>query len=478
MQKNSGVSTVSRQGILRQIPKIDRILGLPDVVRLLGRHPRPEVLAAARLVLASMRESIKNGEQTVLPDNNGIVRLIAAELAGRAIPSLRGVINGSGVVVHTNLGRSPLADAAEQAIHTVSAGYSNLEFDLATGERGSRYAHVEGLLCELTGCEAALVVNNNAAAVILALSSLADEREVIVSRGELVEIGGSFRIPDVMSQSGARLIEVGCTNRTHIRDYLASITDATALLLKVHTSNFSIVGFTAEASLTEISALGRETGIPVMLDAGSGCLVDLSPYGIKGEPTIRQYLDSGVDVVTFSGDKLLGGPQAGIMVGRRKLITPMKSHPLLRALRMDKLSLAALEATLRLYRDERQALSAIPTLRMLTMPAEKLSRRADRIIRHLRRHLPKTVSFTRHPGESSAGGGSFPLLQLPTTLIEVRISGAAPLRIESALRLTTPPVVGRIHRDRFLLDARTLLDRDLLPLVASLQEAAIILAEN
>ena len=468
----------SKHGMLKQIPKVDRILGLPDVVCLLGRHPRLEVLTAARLVLACLRESVKNGEQTVLPDNNEIAGLIASELEGRTAPSLRGIINGTGVVVHTNLGRSPLADAAEQAIHSISAGYSNLEFDLAAGKRGSRYSHVEGLLCELTGCEAALVVNNNAAAVILALSSLAGGREVIVSRGELVEIGGSFRIPDVMRQSGARLVEVGCTNRTYISDYLDSITDATALLLKVHTSNFAVVGFTSEASLDEMSTLGRQTGIPVMLDAGSGCLVDLSPYGIKGEPTIRQYLDFGIDLVTFSGDKLMGGPQAGIIAGKKCLIEPMKRHPLLRALRMDKLCLAALEATLRLYRDERQAMAAIPTLRMLTMTAEKLSRRADRIIRYLRRRLPDTVSFNRHQGESSAGGGSFPLLQLPTSLIEVRITGATPLLIESKLRMTTIPVVGRIHRDRFLLDTRTLLDRDLTPLLASLQEAVILLEEK
>ena len=469
---------VSKHGILKQIPKVDRILGLPDVVCLLGRYPRLEVLTAARLVLADLRESVKNGEQTVLPHNNEITDLIASELEGRTVPNLRGVINGTGVVVHTNLGRSPLADAAVQAIHSISTGYSNLEFDLATGKRGSRYSHIEGLLCELTGCEAALVVNNNAAAVILALSSLANGREVIVSRGELVEIGGSFRIPDVMRQSGARLVEVGCTNRTYIRDYLDSITDTTALLLKVHTSNFAVVGFTSEASLDEMSTLGRQTGIPVMLDAGSGCIVDLSPYGITGEPTIRQYLDFGIDLVTFSGDKLLGGPQAGIIVGKKCIIEPMKHHPLLRALRMDKLSLAALEATLRLYRDERQAMAAIPTLRMLTMTVEKLSRRADRIIRYLRRRLPDTVSFNRHQGESSAGGGSFPLLQLPTSLIEVRIAGATPILIESKLRMTTIPVVGRIHRDRFLLDARTLLDRDLIPLLASLQEAVTLLAEK
>jgi L-seryl-tRNA(Ser) seleniumtransferase len=337
---------------------------------------------------------------------------------------------------------------------------------------------VEGLLCELTGSESALVVNNNAAAVILALSSLAQGREVIVSRGELVEIGGSFRIPDVMSQSGARLVEVGCTNRTHLRDYRAAATESTSLLLKVHTSNFAIVGFTAETALGELSTLGHETGIPVMLDAGSGCLIDLAPYGIKGEPTISQYLQDGADIVTFSGDKLLGGPQAGIIVGKRQLIEPMKKHPLLRALRMDKLNLASLEATLRLYRDERQALTQIPTLRMLTMSPKELSGRADRIIRYLRRQLPETVSLVRHPGESSAGGGSFPLLQLPTTLIEIIISGATPCRIEAVLRRTSTPVVGRVHKDRFLLDARTILDKDFTPLLASLQEAVIMLAEK
>jgi L-seryl-tRNA(Ser) seleniumtransferase len=359
---------------------------------------------------------------------------------------------------------------AEEAIHTVSVGYSNLEFDLENGERGTRYAHVEGLICEMTGAEAALVVNNNAAAVILALSSLAQGREVILSRGEMVEIGGSFRIPDVMRQSGAKLVEVGTTNRTHKRDYLTAITDTTALLLKVHTSNFAIVGFTAEVSIAELSSLGQDSGIPVMLDAGSGCLVDLSPYGISGEPTVRQYLDAGADVVTFSGDKLLGGPQAGLIAGKRRFIELMKRHPLLRALRIDKLNLAALEATLRLYRDERRALASIPTLKMLTMTAEQLSRRAGMISRKLRRALPASVSLATHQGDSSAGGGSFPLLQLPTSLIEVRIAGWSPHQIEDALRNADVPVIGRIHRDRFLLDARTLMDRDLPALTASLRQ--------
>ncbi len=468
----------SVQNMLKEIPKVDLMLDWPEISVLLTEYNRPEVLAAVRKVLGQLRESVKNSGEAAAGEPGRIVARVASELASRSKPSLQALINGSGVVVHTNLGRSPLADEAEAAIHTVSAGYSNLEFDLETGERGTRYAHVEGLICELTGAEAALVVNNNAAAVILALSSLAQGREVIVSRGELVEIGGSFRIPDVMRQSGAKMVEVGTTNRTHISDFRAALTDATALLLKVHTSNFAIVGFTAETSLAEMSAVGCETDIPVMLDAGSGCLIDLSAYGITGEPTVRQYLEAGTDLVTFSGDKLLGGPQAGLIAGKRQYIEPMKRHPLLRALRMDKLSLAALEATLRLYRDERRALAAIPTLRMLTMTALQLARRADSISRKLRRTLPDSVTLVRHPGESSAGGGSFPLLQLPTTLIEVRIAGFLPQQIEVALRRAAVPVIGRIHRDRYLLDVRTVMDRDLAALAQSIAEACATLAKD
>jgi L-seryl-tRNA(Ser) seleniumtransferase len=466
------------RNIMKEIPKVDRILGWPEVSALLVKHTRPEVLVAVRTVLDRLREHVMVSGDAAALESGRIAAQVSSELMSRSIPSLRAVVNGTGVVVHTNLGRSPLADEAEEAIHAVSAGYSNLEFDLETGERGTRYAHVEGLICELTGAEAALVVNNNAAAVILALSSLAQGREVIVSRGELVEIGGSFRIPDVMRQSGARMVEVGTTNRTHLRDFLAAITDATALLLKIHTSNFAVVGFTADASVAEMSTLGRETGLPVMLDAGSGCLIDLSPYGIHGEPTIRQYLEAGADVVTFSGDKLLGGPQAGLIAGTRQFIEPMKRHPLLRALRMDKLSLASLEATLRLYRDQRQALTAIPTLRMLTMTAAQLSRRADMIARKLRRALPDTVRLVKHPGESSAGGGSFPLLHLPTTLLEVAIAGHSPQQIETSLRQASTPVIGRIHRDRFLLDARTILDRDLPALARSVKEACAGLGKD
>ena len=468
----------TRQDMLKALPKVDRLLAWPEMAGLLALHPRPEVLTAVRTTLDSLRQRMGEGAPAGPPGRDAIIALIAAELERRAANSLRPVINASGVVVHTNLGRSPLAEQAEAAIRAVATGYSNVEFDLESGERGTRYSHVEGLICELTGAEAALVVNNNAAAVMLALSGLANGREVIVSRGELVEIGGSFRIPDVMRQSGATLVEVGTTNRTHARDYSTALSANTALLLKVHTSNFAVVGFTAETTVAQLAEIGREAAIPVMLDAGSGCLVDLAPFGIPGEPTIGQYLAAGADLVTFSGDKLLGGPQAGIIAGKRAFVEPLKRHPLLRAVRIDKLTLAALEATLRLYRDERQALAAIPTLRMLTTPPEALARRADRLVRRLRRILPPAVTLTRHRGESNAGGGAFPLLQLPTALIEVRIAGASPQQIEATLRRASVPVVGRINRDRFLLDIRTISDHELPALCDAIRWAAAAVTQE
>lgn len=468
--------TAALTEMLRRIPKVDLVLEWPEIGAMLAGHPRPEVLLSVRNALDILRQQVKEGALPLFPGRDGIAAMIRDELARRSSRSLRTVINGTGVVVHTNLGRSPLAEEARSAVSGISTGYSNLEFDLASGERGTRYSHVEGLICELTGSEAALVVNNNAAAVILALSALAQGREVIVSRGELVEIGGSFRIPDVMRQSGAHLVEVGTTNRTHPRDFKNAVTDSTALLLKVHTSNYAVIGFTAEVPVAGMSKIARESGIPVMLDAGSGCLIDLSPYGIAGEPTIRQYLEAGADLVTFSGDKLLGGPQAGIIAGKREYLEPMKRHPLLRAVRIDKLTLAALEATLRLYRDERCAVLSIPTLRMLTSTPESLERRADLLLRRFRRSLPPTVRLLKHRGESSAGGGSFPLLQLPTTLIEVRIAGASPQEIEVALRTGVSPVIGRIHRERFLLDMRTILEEDIVALHEALAGAADALA--
>jgi L-seryl-tRNA(Ser) seleniumtransferase len=450
---------------------MDKVLSWPEITALTSRTNLNGLKHAVRMVLDQLRMKLTSDADTdCSPDQ--ICSLILNAVCTAETPSLRRVINGSGVVVHTNLGRSPLAQAAELALHDTAWGYSNLEFDLVRGERGERYVHIEKLLCELTGAEAALVVNNNAAAVMLALSSLASGHEVIVSRGELVEIGGSFRIPDVMRQSGATLVEVGTTNRTHPRDYISSITEQTALLLKIHTSNFCVVGFTAEVDTETMARIGHECAIPTMVDAGSGCLIDLSRFGIKGETTIQQHLRAGADIVTFSGDKLLGGPQAGLIIGKRELIDTMKRHQLLRALRIDKLTLAAMEATLRLYRDERMALSHIPTLRMLTMATDEIERQARRMLRRLKAKLPDLFTLTLQHGFSSPGGGSLPLLQLPSRMIEVKVDNLPAHHLEERLRSTTPPVIGRLQKDCFLLDVRTLTDNELPLLAAALRQAA------
>ncbi len=456
--------------IAATIPKVDRLLEQPAVMELIAAYGRPEVLAAVQMTLDALRQQIRQGGVLTIPPLDSIINQLHHQLSQHNRPSLKKVINGTGIVVHTNLGRSPLADAALDAIRNAAAGYSNLEYVCEQGVRGTRFSHVEQLICELTGAEAALVVNNNAAAVLLALSSLACGREVIVSRGELVEIGGSFRIPDVMRQSGAQLVEVGSTNRTYLRDYQQAVTAETGLLLKVHTSNFSIVGFTCETSVAELAQLGREKALATMLDAGSGCLIDLAPYGIGGEATIRQQLAEGIDMVTFSGDKLLGGPQAGIIAGKRHYLEAMKHHPLLRALRIDKLTLAGLEATLRLYRDPQQALTTIPTLQMLTMSIKQIRKRTTTIIRRLRSGLPAEIELFTHSGESNAGGGAFPLLQLPTILIEVRCAPFSPTQLDAALRSATIPVIGRINRERYLLDVRTIRDGDLPELKNSLHQ--------
>lgn len=453
------------QDTRRKLPKMDKVLSWPEIASLRSLTSHVGLKQAVRNVLDQLRTALSANPATDLTPT-AISHLVRNQIRLAETPSLRRVINGSGVVVHTNLGRSPLAHAAEAALRDTAWGYSNLEFDLEQGERGERYSHVENLICELTGAEAALVVNNNAAAVMLALSSLASGQEVIVSRGELVEIGGSFRIPDVMRQSGATLVEVGTTNRTHPRDYIGAITEQTALMLKVHTSNFAVVGFTAEVATEALVRIGQEAGLPTMVDAGSGCLIDLARFGINGEATVQQHLQAGADIVTFSGDKLLGGPQAGLIVGRRDLVEKMKRHQLLRALRIDKLTLAALEATLRLYRDEQVALAEIPTLRMLTMPLDEISSLARRMLRRLRALLPHQFTLTLQDGFSSPGGGTYPLLQLSSRLIEVTVAGLPSKRLEELLRSTTPPVVGRLQKDRFLLDVRTLTDAEI-PLLAS-----------
>jgi L-seryl-tRNA(Ser) seleniumtransferase len=444
---------------LRQLPQVDELLRRPEVAALLEEQPRRVVVAAAREVLAARRQAILAGQSVDLG-----AEALAAEVAERtsqaAAPRLKPVLNATGVVVHTNLGRSILSDEAVARVALAASSYTNLEFDLERGERGSRHSLIEELLCMVTGAEAGFAVNNNAAAVFLVLAGLAAGREVIVSRGELVEIGGSFRIPDVMAASGALLREVGTTNRTHLRDYEQAIGPETAMLLKVHQSNFAVVGFTAQVPVAELAALGRERGLPVVEDLGSGSLVDFSRYGLGAEPTVQASVSAGADIVTFSGDKLLGGPQAGIIVGRKRYVEDLKRHPLARALRLDKMTLAALEATLRHYLDEAEAVAKIPTLRMVIASGSLLERRARRLARLIRRKAPQ-VSARVTESVARVGGGALPLEELPSKAVALSHPERSAAQLEASLRRQDPPVVARIERDILLLDVRTLDDGDL-----------------
>ncbi len=382
------------------------------------------------------------------------MRAAVARMEAQQPLSMRPVVNATGVVLHTNLGRALLAQQAVEAVTEAAASALNLEFDLERGERGERDAHVAEDLCALTGAEAATVVNNNAAAVLLALNTLAEGREVIVSRGELIEIGGSFRIPDVLAKSGARLREVGTTNRTHLRDYAAAINEQTALLLKVHTSNYRIVGFTSVVSLAELVQLGRERGIAVIEDLGSGALVDLSAYGLPKEPVVAERIRSGADVVSFSGDKLLGGPQAGILVGQRDLIERINRNPLKRALRCDKLTLAALGATLRLYRTAPDLAHALPTLRWLTRPLAEMDAIGQTAMPRLQAVLGDGFQIKLEDSESEIGSGALPIETLPTKVISITHPQHGAQDIARLFRHARPPIIGRIHSDRFLLDLR------------------------
>ncbi|NCD24642.1 MAG: L-seryl-tRNA(Sec) selenium transferase, partial [Deltaproteobacteria bacterium] len=404
------------------------------------------------------REEIRAG---VLADESDLAHSklatrLTAYVRNRSRPHFRRVVNATGVVIHTNLGRSILAEDAVAAVLRGCRHYSNLEMDLRTGQRGSRYSHVEDLLCRLTGAEAGLVVNNNAAAVLLVLDTLAKGREVVVSRGQLVEIGGSFRIPEVMKKSGAVLREVGATNRTHIHDYAEAITEQTALLMKVHTSNYRIIGFHKEVDAAELVALGRERGLPVFEDLGSGNLFDFSPYKLMPEPTVQQVLKSGVDVVSFSGDKLLGGPQAGVIVGRRESIERIKKNQLNRALRIDKMTLAALEATLRLYLDPDIARQSVPTLAMITASVDDLRSKA-RALRRKLRLLGDWAEIGLRNGFSRVGGGSFPEQDLPTVLVAIKPLTMDVDALRQALLAVDVPVIGRVEDDAFCLDPRTVM---------------------
>lgn len=450
------------------IPKVDKVLSISSVAELLATTPKQTLLTAVRSALSELRESSKNGIMTTAISENELCQMVEQQLEQLVSPSLHHLVNGTGVIIHTNLGRSLLARSACNQILDIAERYSNLEMDIATGERGERYSHVESLLIELTGAEAALVVNNNAAAVLLALSAISSGKEVIVSRGELVEIGGSFRIPDVMKMSGSTLKEVGTTNRTHLKDYQSAISPETALLLKVHSSNFSIIGFTAEVTIEQLVCCGKAAGLPVMADIGSGSLIDLSRYGLHGERPIQEYIKGGVDIVTCSGDKMLGGPQAGFILGKRDIIAKLRKEQLLRALRIDKLTLAALEATLRLYRDEKQALKEIPTLRMLTTQPAELKVKAYSWIKRIRPKIPKHIALNIITGNSQVGGGALPQLELPTFLIAVTADGVSPEKIDTSFRQCKTPVLGRIQKGKYLLDLRTMVDADIPDLITAL----------
>lgn len=441
---------------------MNALLELSGVGRLLERAPRVAVVDAVRTVL----ESARAGE-SLFDDDDSWVAAIEDALARVVRPSLRPVINATGVVLHTNLGRAPLAQAAIDAITRIAGGYSNLEYDVDAGARGSRYAHCASLLRELTGAEDALVVNNCAAALVLALNTLANGRGAIISRGELVEIGGSFRIPEIMERSGARLIEVGTTNRTHVADYEQALNDATtpAVMMKVHRSNFTIEGFVAEASVAELRAIAAKARVPIVHDLGSGLLIPLDALGLTGEPTARDALRDGATIVTMSGDKLLGGPQAGIIVGERTTIAALRANPLARSYRVDKLTLAALEATLALYRDPERALREIPVLAMLGASAEALRDRA----RRLRDALgPLGTRVTVVDSEASVGGGAFPTARIPS--IALALSGDA-AALERRMRLGEPAVIGRVADEKLLIDVRTVGANEDAALVAAIGAA-------
>jgi L-seryl-tRNA(Ser) seleniumtransferase len=464
-----------KQRLFREIPKVDEVLEWPEVRTDAEKFPRWALLDAVRETLARRRDllgSLTGPADDTGGERAGLAAQVLASLSRRGRPSLRPVINASGIIVHTNLGRSPLAREALEQIDRVARGYSNLEYSLERGERGSRQDHGEELLRRITGAESALAVNNNAAAVFLCLNTVAEGREVVVSRGQLVEIGGSFRIPDVMRKSGAVLREVGTTNKTKAADYREAIGPATALLMRVHTSNFRVVGFTAAVDLPELVAIGRAAAVPVLDDLGSGSLIDLAPHGLPGEPTVQSAVAAGADLVTFSGDKLLGAPQAGLIVGRGDLIDRIRKNPLHRAMRIDKLTLAGLEATLRLYLEGERGWERIPTVRMIAEPVDMVRKRARRALRRL---SPESRALWRAAVVTTTcqvGGGALPVEPLPSAALALGGEGRPAHRLEEALRQAPLAVIGRLQEGRLLLDMRTVAEEDVATLAAAVDAAA------
>lgn len=468
------VGLVMNKGkILSKLPSVDELLNNKKIINLLEEIPRDVVVNKIRSNLEKYRKKILSMDEKALDkfkiDIDGIIFNIIDSIYEFMEMNLREVINGMGTVLHTNLGRALLSETIKEQVWSVASGYSTLEIDVLTGKRGIRYSHVTEIIKFITKAEDVLVVNNNAAAVMLVLSTMAKDKEVIVSRGELVEIGGSFRVPDVMEQSGTKLVDVGTTNKTHLWDYENAISENTAALLKVHTSNYRILGFTDSVSLKDLVELGKKNNIPVIEDIGSGVLVDLRKYGLGYEPTVQESIAAGIDVVTFSGDKLLGGPQAGIIVGKKCYIDKMKRNPLTRAFRIDKLTMVALEATLRLYLDEEKAVKTIPTLRMLTEPLDSVNKRAkvlyDMIVS---KKLDLEVSISKDYSE--VGGGALPLEKLPTYTVAIKAKNISSSQLEDRLRKYSTPIFTRVNDDRVIIDLRTIKEEQYETIVQALAE--------
>ena len=459
---------------LRQIPSLERVLGSPEFKPLIEDYPREAVVETLRGLLDDCRQRIRT-EVEVAPEElapEALARAVEQRLTVRFQPHLRRVINTTGTVIHTNLGRSLLGEwVCEQMVHSVSH-YINLEYDLDGGERGHRDRVTEGLICELTGAEAATVVNNNAAAVLICLNTMAQGREVVVSRGELIEIGGSFRIPEVMERSGAILREVGATNRTHDRDYRNAINENTGLLLKVHPSNYAIQGFSRSVSIAELAVIGQEYGVPTMEDLGSGALVDLSQFGLPKEPIVREQIATGADVLTFSGDKLLGGPQAGIIVGKREWIDRIRKNPLMRAVRLSKLTISALEATLRLYYHPEALRERIPTLRLLSRPVEEIAALAMQVQAGLAAAFGTAAEVTVIDCQSQVGSGSLPVEALPSKGLAIAPCTQSAEALDAAFRRADPPVIARIRDNRVLMDLRTVTSEEGAAIVKAAQKMA------
>jgi L-seryl-tRNA(Ser) seleniumtransferase len=456
-----------KQKLLRQLPAVDRLLHEPAIIKALETLPRRLVLQAIQETLNLFRLQIAgSGADQGLPDlidiSPGRLAVEVARLAeDKAALKIKPLINATGVIIHTNLGRAPLSTAAIEAMTAVAGSYNNLEFDLISGRRGSRQAHLEKIICDLTGAESALVLNNNAAAVFLALNTVAAGRKVVVSRGQLVEIGGSFRIPEIMSLSGARLIEVGTTNKTYLRDYEKVVGEDTAAFLKVHTSNYHMTGFTAEVDTAKLADLAHQNNLAMIEDLGSGVLLDLEKYGLPAEPRVQDSIAAGVDLVTFSGDKMLGGPQAGIVVGRADLVKNMRINQLARSLRVDKFTVAALEATLRLYYDEDLAISEIPVWRMLTADSSYLLNRAKNIANRFA-DIFGAENVSVISGVSKIGGGALPAAELNTSLVSVRLKPCqgSPDIFAEKLRYSNPPVILRLQQESLLFDPRTIFEHE------------------